>query len=280
MIFNLSKNIYFLLKNSLFITKVVKKYGNNRLLNFNFIKFAVGNDNNKKINNIMTTKITDPKLDPEVQIEEALSSTEKFIQNNGKKFLTVLAVFVLIVGGYFGYQHSFKQPVEQEALAASYVAQQLFAGKNMEQALKGDATNLGFEALAEKYASTKIGNISNHYAGICYLNLGENEKALNSLLEYKHVAGGAAEIINAQNFGLTGDAYAQMKNNKSAIEYYKKASDIENSFSSPYYLKKMGVLLLATGDSKAAKESFEAIKVKYAGSFEARDIDKFIGQCI
>lgn len=218
--------------------------------------------------------------DPEVQIEEALSKSEAFLQKNGKKFLFSLIVIILLMAGYFGYMNYVRIPAEDKATIESFVAQQFFLENNMTKALEGDEVNLGFTAIAEKYSNTNIGNLSNHYAGICLLSLGKYDDAITALLKYKQADGLASQIINAQNIGLTGDAYAQKKEYKKAIEQYKKASEIKNSFTAPYYLKKAGVLMIVEKNNAEAKKCFEKIKTDYIGSFEARNIDKYIGQCI
>ncbi len=219
------------------------------------------------------------KIDPEVQIEEALTGTEMFIQKNGKTLISIIVALFVIVGGFFAYDQLVKIPSETKALNASFVAQQYFAQNDLESALNGTEENMGFLAIAKEYSSTAVGNIANHYAGICYLNLGQYENAIASLKKYNKVDGKASEIINAQNLGLIGDANAQLKNTKEAINYYEKAAAIENSFSSPYYLKKAGLIMLAQKDVAGAKKAFEKIKANYAGSFEGRDIEKYIGQC-
>ena len=43
--------------------------------------------------------------DPEAAIENAIGRTEAFLQKNGKLLLSLLAVIVVVVGGYFGYKY-------------------------------------------------------------------------------------------------------------------------------------------------------------------------------
>lgn len=226
----------------------------------------------------MTDK-TNPKVDPEVQIEEALSKSEQFLRKNGRKIIGSIIVAVVLAGAIFGYLHLIKMPAEQKALNNSFAAQQLFALEQYETALNGDGTNMGFLEIADKYSSTPTGNTANHYAGICYMYLGDYQKAIASFEKYSPAKGTPSDVINAQNAGLIADAYSQLNDYAKAAEYYEKAAKIENEFSTPYYLKKAGVVYLALGDTKKAQQCFETIKNTYFESMEARDIDKYIGKC-
>ena len=228
----------------------------------------------------MSTKIKNEKVSPEAQIEEVLSKSETLIQKYGNKLLIFITILIVAVAGYFAYNQFVQGPLEQEASEAVFVAQQLFAEGDMEKALKGDGVSLGFEAVANTYGSTSVGNVANHYAGICMLNLGQYNEAITAFSKYDHVDGLAAEIVNAQNYGLIGDAYSQNKDYAKAYEFYTKATKINNNYNTPYYLKKAGVLKLSQGEKAIAKECFEKIKTSYPSSFEARDINKYIGQCI
>lgn len=226
----------------------------------------------------MTQKTTHHE-DPELQIENALSKSELFLQRNGKKLLITLCVIVGLIAIYFGYTHLIQTPQEEKASTMAFAAQQQFATNDFSLALNGDGEDAGFIEVAEKFGSTPTGNIANHYAGICYLRLGDYNNAIKYLEKYKAVEGAAAEIINAQNLGLTGDAYAQLKDNDKALSFYEKAiASSDNSLTAPYYLLKAGGMYEAKGDSKKALECYENIKNNYFQSLEAREIDKYIGR--
>ena len=228
----------------------------------------------------MSNKIRSKKSDQELQIEEVLSKSEMFFQNYGKKIIITIAVLIISVGGFFAYNSFVKLPAGEKAVNSIFVAQQYFAAGDMETALNGDENNLGFAQIATEFSGTSVANIANHYAGICYLNLGDYKSAIAALKDYSHVDGTASIVINAQNFGLIGDAYAQLKDSKNAISFYAKAYSFDNSLTAPYYLKKAGLLKLAGADKAGAKECFDKVKTNYFGSLEGRDIEKYIGQCL
>lgn len=217
--------------------------------------------------------------DPEVVIETAINETEEFLFKNGKKLLTALAVIVVIAGAIFGYKYLYQAPRAEKASDLMYVAEQLFAAQNYQQALDGDGNNAGFLEVIETYGSTAVANVANHYAGICYLNLGDEDKALAYLQDYKTTDGAPNQIINAQNFGLQADIMSQKQDYKTAASLYSKAIDASNNaLTAPIYLQKIALVYEQLGQNESALQAAQRILDEYPTSLEARDIEKFIGQ--
>lgn len=217
--------------------------------------------------------------DPEVAIENAIYKSENFIQRNGKTLLVILAVIVLFVGAYFGVKSLYSEPRQQKAAAMMFVAEQQFARDSFALALKGDGNYPGFLDVIDQYGNTRAGNVAKHYAGKCYMYLGEYQAALDCFRKYKHVKGLSAQLINAQNAGMMGDAHVQLNELEAAAEQYEKAVETsDNDLTAPYYLKKAGMVYEKLGNGKKAMDAYEKIKYSYGGSMEARDIDKYIGR--
>ena len=105
----------------------------------------------------------------EAAVAEAVSKTEQFFQQNGKK--VVIALVVVILAGVCGYLYK-NFVIDSNAEKASEMiveAQDRFAGENPDfaLALNGDENGAGFLDVVEQYGSTAAGNIAKHYAGIC-----------------------------------------------------------------------------------------------------------------
>lgn len=221
-------------------------------------------------------KVNEPA--PEQAIENALSNTERFLQDNGKTMIIALAIVVVLVGGFFGYRYFHVLPRQEKAAEAMYVAEQLFAQDDFATALNGDGNNMGFAEVADTYGNTPQGRLAAHYAGVCAVKGGDLDAALTFLAQYKPTKGAAAEIVNAQNFGLQGDIYVEKGDNKKGVEFYNKAIEIsDNSLTAPYYLKKLGSLYEAEGNKEGALKAYRTILDSYPQSIEARDIEKYIG---
>lgn len=230
-----------------------------------------------------TTVNSKPKkgehVDPEEKIETALDKTELFFQKYTKQLLIGLLVVVLIVGGYFAYEYLFARPRAVKAAESMFVAEQLFAQENYSAALQGDGSNAGFIDVVDQYGSTRSGRLAAHYAGVCYMKLGDMDAAMELLNRYKPVKGAPGVIINAQNFGLKGDIYVERGDYAKASEQYVKAVDAaDNVLSTPYYLRKLAFVYAQQDKVQQAIDVCERIKAQYPSSVEARDIDKLIGE--
>ncbi|MFI3268086.1 MAG: tetratricopeptide repeat protein [Rikenellaceae bacterium] len=228
----------------------------------------------------MSKKIQKKQVeDPEEIIEAAIDSTEGFIKKNLKSLSIGLGAVALVACAFFAYIYLIAAPREYRASAEMFPAQQMFAADSFAMALNGTATDKGFLDIAVEYSSTAVGNVANHYAGVCYMQLGEYEKAITSLAKYKAVDGIASEIINAQNAGLQGDANVQLEKYEAAMTAFEKAAKMtENSLTTPMYYKKAGIVAEKLGKKDKALEFYTAIKNNYPMSTEGRDIDKYIGR--
>ena len=171
----------------------------------------------------MADKKAQESLDPEVKIQSAIGNTENFIMRNGRKLLIALIVVFVIVGGFYGYKYFVAGPRAEKAASMMFMAEQHFVADSFNLALNGDGNFDGFLKVIDKYGSTPQGNLAQHYAGICYLQLGQYEEALAHLKKYSAPKGVPGALLEAQNYGLQGDACVQLQNYKEAASMYQKA---------------------------------------------------------
>ncbi len=217
--------------------------------------------------------------DPEVVIQSAIGRTEDFIERNSKMLSGVLIAIVVIAAGYFGYKYLYALPQEGKAADAMFVAEQLFQQGDYAAALEGDGNNAGFLEVADSFGSTPQGNLARHYAGICYIKEGKQDEALEILAKYRASTGAPNAIINAQNFGLRGDILVQKEQYKEALGMFRKAIDASsNVMTTPYFLKKAGVVSEKLGQNAEALAFYQRISDEYGASMEARDIERSIGR--
>lgn len=206
-------------------------------------------------------------------IEGALTKTEQFIEKYQKALIYGFSAVVVVIALYFGYTYFIGQPREQKALTQIAAAQNYFEQGNFKQALEGSATEAGFAKIADEYGSTKAGNIANFYAGICELNLGQYQKALDYLNSYSTdhlVFGPLAE-------GAKGDAYVELKQlDKAASVYMKAAEKNSNNFTAPQFLFKAAAVYEEQGKWSDALANYENVKTNYPQSAEATEVEKYI----
>ncbi|MDE7070238.1 MAG: tetratricopeptide repeat protein [Alistipes sp.] len=210
----------------------------------------------------------------------AMSKTEEFFERNSKRVsVALLAIFVL-AAAIFGYRQLISQPRNKKAAEMIAEAQYRFeaATPDYRLALEGDANGAGFLEVIDRYGATKTGNLAKHYAGICYLRLGEMDNAADYLARFKPMKGIPAQIINAQNLGLQGDVAVERADYPAAIRFFEKAvASSDNDLTAPMYLRKAALAAKAAGNTEQAIAFAQRILDEYPASVEARNAEKLIG---
>ncbi|MDR3194095.1 MAG: hypothetical protein LBT76_02220 [Tannerella sp.] len=210
----------------------------------------------------------------ELEVDEILSRSEQFIEKNKKWLLYGLASVAVIIGLILAYHYGYATPRTEKATLAIYKGEQYFERDSFALALHGnDIDYEGFEAIIDRYGSTKAGNLARAYAGICYYKLGDPQTAIKRL---KAFSGNDTQIAPAL-IGLIGDCYVTIGETKEGVGYFERAAaKANNEIISPVYLKKAGIAYESLKQYKEAIKVYTDIKEKYNRSMEAMDIDKYI----
>ena len=206
-------------------------------------------------------------------VVEAVSKTERFFQENGKRLAIISAVFVALCVVVFCWFKFAYQPKVAEAQGQMAIAEQNFRAGNYEVALNGDGNALGFVQVMDEYGK-KAGKAVYFYAGVCELQLGEWEQAIKYLEAYK----GKDAILAARATACIGDAYVALEDYSKALGYFEKAAaNAENMFAAGYLLR-AGIVAEKLGENAKALSFYKKIKDQYPQSMEAYDVDKYIGR--
>lgn len=205
-------------------------------------------------------------------IEETLTKSEQFIENNQKIISYAIVGLLAVVALYMAYMRFVQEPKEKEAMAQMYVAEQYFEQDSFALALNGDANYPGFLEIINEFGGTDAGHLANYYAGICYLRTADYDNAIKYLNNYK--SNDVSVSIVAK--GATGDAYMEKGDVNQAISFYKKAVAQTNDFLTPIYLMKLGMALESQNNNADAEAAYQRIKTEFSESREARQIEKYI----
>ena len=215
------------------------------------------------------TKQGDERLE---NVEEALSKTELWIENNQKILWTILIAVLVVAFAIFGVT-KYMNKRNETASTQIFKAQQYFENEQYEQALNGDGNNVGLLDVIDKYGSTKTGKLAHYYAGISQMKLGNYQDAIEHLKKYTS----NDQILAPMALGAIGDCYMQLGDNQSAVSYYGKAARKNpNDFTSPMFLDKEGKTYEIMGDFAKALETYKLLKKDYPLSNEAFEISKNI----
>ena len=206
-------------------------------------------------------------------VEDVLSKTEQYIEDNQKSLLIIVAVIAVIVGGYLAFQKFYVAPMEEEAKSQMFVAERYFEIDSFNLALYGDGEELGFIDIIDEYSLTQSANLAHYYTGISYLHLGEYEDAI----EYLKLFDSDDQMVGPLALGAIGDAYTELDDLDEAIAFYQKAvAKGKNDMIAPIFLMKSGETFELLGRYDKAIEMYEKIKKEYKRSNESRSIDKYI----
>ncbi|MBK9224098.1 MAG: hypothetical protein IPO23_04570 [Flavobacterium sp.] len=215
-------------------------------------------------------------------LDQTASKTEEWVARNQKYIFGIVTAIAVVTVGYLLYQKFVAQPNEEAAATEMFEAQQNFQkavdGTKSDSlfalSLKGSEGKYGFKDIAEKYSGTAAGNLANYYAGIASLNTGKYDDAIAYLEKFKS----DDAILSVLAVGAIGDAHAQKNQQKEALEYYIKASEMnKNDFTTPRFLLKAGQTSLALGNKADALKYFTQIKEQYESTPEASGIEGLIG---
>lgn len=206
-------------------------------------------------------------------IEEALSRTELFIEENRNVLLTAVVVIFVIIGGFLGARKFVIEPRNMEAQAEMFMAERYFEQDSFQLAIDGDGQYAGFEEIISDYGVTKSAKLARYYIGIAYLHLGDFEAAIENLKKFNS----RDKLVSVVATGAIGDAYSELEEYDKAVQYYQNAaSKNSNNLTSAIYLKKAGLVYEKMENYDKAVEVYKEIKSQYPNSDEARDIEKYI----
>ena len=206
-------------------------------------------------------------------IEQTVSATEKFYNENKKLIWGIIAAVLVIGLGSLAYNKFIYQPRCVEAMQQSYPAETSFQAGEYDLALNGDGNNMGFADIISEYGS-KSGKAVYLYAGICELQLGNFDNALSYLKKYK----GKEPILAARALACEGDAYVGLGDYAAAVRSYKAAVQRADTVFAAGYLLKEGAAHEALGQKEEALACYRTIEADYPQSLEAYEISKNIAR--
>ena len=206
-------------------------------------------------------------------VVEAVSKTEKSFNENGKVLGFAAAAVVAAAAIIFCVNKFVYQPAQAEAQGQMAIAEQAFRTGDFELALNGDGNVLGFAQIIDEYGA-KAGKAAPFYAGVCELQLGNWDLALEYLQAYK----GKDAILKARAIACMGDAYVGLEEYAKALGCFEKAAAVVDNMFAAGYLLKAGAVAEKLGQNEKALAFYTQIKDQYPDSMEGYEVDKYIGR--
>ena len=208
-------------------------------------------------------------------IEEGLSKTEKFIEDNSKVLFSIIGCIIFIFITFYGYKNLYKKPLNKKAQKQLFIAEQYFEKDSFKTALNGNDKFDGLISIIEQYSSTQSGSLAKYYAGISYLKIGDYKNSIKMLDKYES----DDQLLLSIAKTAIGDAFSEINQPKEAIEYYKKAIKLsQNALTTPITLMKCAHLYESEENFKEAVKCYTTIKEDYSDTKIAQNIDKYINR--
>lgn len=213
------------------------------------------------------------KQEQVLNVEEAVSRSEAFINKNKKTIIAAVSVIIVVIAACMLVSTYYIKPREQKAAEALFAGERYFQNGNYEAALNGDQDYAGFEAVADEFGNTKAGKLAKAYAGISMAKLGRYEEAIPLLKSFK----GKDALVAPSVLAALGNCYAQTGDEaQAAATLVKAANTADNNLLSPAYLIQAGQIYEKLGQKADALKAYQEVKDKYYASSQAMDIDRYI----
>lgn len=204
-------------------------------------------------------------------LAERLGSAENWMERNSKTVIALVAIVLLAVAGYFGFNY-YKKSQDAQAQPQMFQAVYYFEADSLDLALNGDGNNLGFLNIIDDYEFSDAANLAHFYAGVCYLKKGEFDAAILYLEDF------SADdlLVQARAYSLIGDAHMEKGEYEDAARFYDKAANYKpNKQYSPAYLMKAALAYEKLNQNDKAKDAYSKIISDFWDSQEYQNAVKF-----
>lgn len=210
-------------------------------------------------------------LESPERLADSLMDTDKLLKKYQYPLIGAVVLILLIIGGVYYYQTSSAR-AEANAQADLYPSVYYLGMDSLNMALNGSSAYPGFLEITEDYSSSNAGELAHFYAGIAFLKQGKFQEAIEELESFNP----GDIILQARAYSLIGDAYLELKDYPSAIEYYKKAIAYKpNQQFTPAYLMKLALAYELSKSYQEAVDTYERILTDYPTSAVLLDAKKY-----
>ncbi len=206
---------------------------------------------------------------------EAVTKTEAFIDKYKKHIVYGICAVIIIAAAIIAYVQFVSKPRAQKANEALFRCESYFQADNYDKALNGDGQGcIGLLKIIDDYGCTDAANLAKLYAGVCYAQTEKWQEAADMLEDYDLQDDA---IISPAALGALGNVYANLGQNDKAIKtLLKAAKQADSDALTPIFLLQAGELYEAEGQAEKALPLYQQIKKEYVNSMAYQDIDKYI----
>ena len=212
------------------------------------------------------------------QKENFITKTADFFNRYQKiiygTLIALLAIMLLVIlGNRFYLEPKMEKGTAMMIKPNEYYAKALQTKDTVwfQKALEGDEEYEGFETIIDQCKMTRVANTARYCAGLCHLNMGQKEEALDYFKKFKK----REDVYWYACQELIGDIYFDMEEDAKAMKYYKKATKGDNPYYTPNALFKLGQLYEKQDKWKEALAEYQKIENKFYQQYQVMGVEKF-----
>ncbi|WP_020403138.1 tetratricopeptide repeat protein [Gracilimonas tropica] len=222
----------------------------------------------------MSKRLSKEELESDPLIEN-FNRLNAFYNENKTTVIATLVAFVVIVGGFFGWQ-AYSSSQETQAQEYLAIAENYYTNAEYENALYGDdaALTYGFDQIADEFPMTKAGNMANYYAAVSSFELGDVETALTYIEEFEIPEG----ILGVGPLTFHGKLLLANGSYEAAAQKFLEAAEwSENNVTTPSNLFEASQAYYEAGNFEKAGQLADQIIEEYPESSQFVKAQKMKG---
>lgn len=208
-----------------------------------------------------------------------------FWYKNQKTILTAVAIIIIAILGIIAYKAFIQGPKEDRANEQLSTVQSAFQQAAFQPTLdtaaykavlNGGGQGSGALGIIKSYGSTDAANLAKFYAGAAYLHIGDFQNAVKYLKDFH-----TDQLqIQMMAYGALGDAYSELKQNKEAIDSYKKAAATfeDDAVNASEYLFRAGLLSELAGQKNEAIAIYKKLKDEFPNTVKGTQAEKYLNR--
>ena len=222
---------------------------------------------NIRPNKIPMAKKTKPEDDTLLDVGEAYTKTEKFVDENRSSLTYGIGGVAVLIVAVLAYQSFIAAPAEAQAEENSWRAESYFEMDSTDLAAYGDGFAAGLEEVMNDNSGTAAGARASYRMGIVHRDAGSFQDAIVAFEQAEM----NDDVIAILASGNIGDCQVELGDYDAAKSAFDKAissatSSLAEAVLAPMFMYKVALVEIELGNNGAAKNRLDEIVSEYPKS--------------
>jgi tetratricopeptide (TPR) repeat protein len=212
-------------------------------------------------------KKTKPQDDTLLDVGEAYTKTEKFVDENRSSLTYGIGGVAVLIVAVLAYQSFIAAPAEAQAEETSWRAESYFEMDSVDLAAYGDGFAAGLEEVMNDQSGTAAASRAAYRMGIVHRDAGAFEEAIAAFEQ----AEASDDVIAVLAVGNIGDCQVELENYAAAKSAFESAisgseAGMAEAILAPMFLYKAALVEIELNSNSTAKSYLDRIVNDYPKS--------------